>query len=371
VVPGSTDDAVINGSNSFGTTVYAVTVNGTAVAHSLTLNSSTLTDSGTLTLGTLTLNGTSSGGALLTLNGGTLSAQSITTDIGTSGGLFGYGTVIGAVSGNVFIVADGGALKVQGSLSGDQSWFEINSGATLELSSGTAQSGLFSGLGMLKLDTPTAFTGSIGNIVVGDTIDLAGIIASSATYSGSTLTINETNGQQLTYNNVIGTGSLAGHIVAVASDNNGGTLVYWTQTPDTWITGTAGDWSTAADWVSGVVPGSTDDAVLNNSTAVTVYGMAVAHSLTLNHSTLTDSGTLTLGTSLTVDAGSSLNLSGSTISAGNGNDIQPGPPNGGWPTAMWTCEYTRPRHAECQKQPRCQPMNMLDIRYWLTVAEDS
>ena len=57
-------------------------------------------------------------------------------------------------------------------------------------------------------------------------IDLAGITANSATYSGTTLTVNETNGQQLIYNNVIG--NVAGDTVAVASDNNGGTLVYWT-----------------------------------------------------------------------------------------------------------------------------------------------
>ncbi len=65
--------------------------------------------------------------------------------------------------------------------------------------------------------------------MVGDAIDLAGITASSATYSGSTLTIDETNGQQLIYSNV--NGSLAGDAVTVASDNNGGTDVYWTSTP--------------------------------------------------------------------------------------------------------------------------------------------
>ena len=104
----------------------------------------------------------------------------------------------------------------------------IDSNATLELSNGSATGRFSTGsLGTLKLDAPTAFTGSIYDIVVGDTIDLAGITASSATYSGSTLTINETNGQHLTYNNV--SGSVAGDIVTVASDNNGGTLVYWAQ----------------------------------------------------------------------------------------------------------------------------------------------
>ena len=61
--------------------------------------------------------------------------------------------------------------------------------------------------------------------------------------------------------------------------------------------------------------GSTDDAVINNSSAVTVNGTAVAYSLTLDSSTLTVSGTLTLGTSLTVDDGAQLTLSGGTLSA--------------------------------------------------------
>ena len=215
------------------------------------------------------------------------------------------------MSGDVYITAAGGTLKVQGSLAADQGNFTINGGATLELSNGTAAPVLFDGTSAtLKLDAPTAFTGSIEDIVLGDAIDLVGITASSASYSGTTLTVNETNGQQLIYNNV--SGSVAGDTLTVASDNNGGTLVYWTQRASgdnaNWITGTSGDWSTAADWVSGVVPGSTDNAVINNSNAVTVNGTAVAYSLTLNNSTLTVSGSLTLGTSLTVDGGSYIDV---------------------------------------------------------------
>ena len=223
VVPTSSDDAVINNSS-------AVTVNGTAVAHSLTLDNSTLTVSGSLTLGTsLTFDN-----AYLTLSGGTLSAPSIISYSGADGFLYGYGTVSGAVSGDVYIYAESGTLKVQASLGGDQGGFYIYSGANLELSNGTSQFVDFFGTSStLKLDAPTAFTGSIGGIVLGDTIDLAGITASSAAYSGTTLTINETNGQQLTYNV---SGTLAGDIVTVASDNNGGTLVYWLQPPT--ITGT-------------------------------------------------------------------------------------------------------------------------------------
>ena len=68
----------------------------------------------------------------LTLSGGTLSAQSISSN--NDGYLFGYGTVGGAVSGDVYVTAAGGALQVQGSLAGDQGNFTIDGGASLELS---------------------------------------------------------------------------------------------------------------------------------------------------------------------------------------------------------------------------------------------
>ena len=223
------------------------------------------------------------------------------------------------MSGDVDINATGGILKIQGSLAADQGHLDIGSGATLELGNSAPVGAPISFEGSpatLKLDAPTAFTGTIRDIVVGDEIDLAGITASSASYSGTTLTINETNGQQLIYNNV--SGNVAGDTVNVASDNNGGTDVYWGTAPATttqWISGTAGDWSDAADWSRAWCPTSTDDAVISSSMAVTVNGTAVANSLTLDASILTVSGTLTLGTSLTVDDGAQLTLSGGTLSA--------------------------------------------------------
>jgi hypothetical protein len=82
-----------------------------------------------------------------------------------------------------------------------------------------------------------------------------------------------------------------------------------------WITGTSCDWSQAADWLSGAVPGSTDDVMINSSNAVTVNGTSVAHSFVLDNSTLTVGGTLTLGTSLDISDFSQLILSGGTLSA--------------------------------------------------------
>ena len=297
-VPTSTDGAVIT--NSSG-----VTVNGTAAAYSLTLDGSYLTVSGTLTLGTsLTVDDY----ARLTLSGGTLSAQSISS---TSGGdFYGYGTVGGAVNGAVYITAAGGALQVQGSLAGDQGTFTIDGSASLELSNGGAAPVIFDGgSATLKLDAPAAFTGAIEEVVVGDAIDLAGITASSATYSGSTLTINETNGQQLIYSNV--SGSLTGDAVTVASDNNGGTLVYWMPIPasESWNGATA-DWNTPTDWSDNVVPNDTlTDATLGGVGAYTVT-IGQGETFTTGAVLLDDAdATFTIigalaPTTLTVDAGS-------------------------------------------------------------------
>src|SRR5262249_24142067 len=160
----------------------------------------------------------------------------------------------------------------------------IYSDSTLNLVSGNPGSIYFNGSNAtLELGCPATFNGQIQNIGIGDKIDLAGVTVDSASYNGSTLTIHE-NGQTLTY---FVTGNVAGDVLTLASDNNGGTDIYWVPPQESWISGLAGDWSAASDWVSGVVPTSADDAVINNSSAVTVNGAAVAHSLGLNNSDLT------------------------------------------------------------------------------------
>ena len=302
VVPIAADDVVIDASN-------AVTVDGTAAANSLILNISTLTVSGSLTLGTsLTFTGYSDE---LILSGGTLSAQSIASPNPYSGYIDGYGTINAAVTGDIVIYATSGTLKLLGSIADDSASLTINPAATLELGEGTSSPVYFEGpSGTLRLDAPAAFTGSIF-VYKGDAIDLAGVSASSASYSGTTLTINETNGQHLTYNV---TGSISG-TPTIAADGAGGTNVYWPLTVS-WTPGMAGDWSTWANWSPEVVPTSIDDAVIDNSDAVTVNGTAVANSLTLDSSQLVVSGTLTISTSLTLDGDNTeLTLSGGTLSA--------------------------------------------------------
>ncbi|TPM07083.1 hypothetical protein FJ960_09200 [Mesorhizobium sp. B2-3-11] len=87
-----------------------------------------------------------------------------------------------------------------------------------------------------------------------------------------------------------------------------------------WIFGATGDWSTAANWVTGTVPTSADDTSLDSvpSGAATITGAAEANSLALDSSYLTDGGTLTLGTALTMTNGSYLYLDGGTVDAPSG-----------------------------------------------------
>jgi hypothetical protein len=164
------------------------------------------------------------------LSGGTLSAQSIRSDNGTSGELYGYGTVIlsGAVSGYVGLVADGGALKVQGSCAGDKSYLQIASGATLELSGTAALVDFISNLGILKLDASSSCTGTVAGMSGQDTIDFADINPTtvgqpsySGTSSGGTLTV--TDGTHTA--NIALLGNYLASTFVASSDGHGGTSV--------------------------------------------------------------------------------------------------------------------------------------------------
>ena len=63
----------------------------------------------------------------------------------------------------------------------------------------------------------------------------------------------------------------------------------------TW-TGGSGNWNEAANWSCGLVPGSGDDAIINNGGTVTLTANASVSSLTLSNGTLTGSYNLTADT---------------------------------------------------------------------------
>ena len=80
----------------------------------------------------------------------------------------------------------------------------MDGGATLELGGATSQTVTFAGApATLKLDDPSHFTGNIAGLAVGDVIEIAtaaNITVTSTTLNGSILTVNESNGQTLTFN---------------------------------------------------------------------------------------------------------------------------------------------------------------------------
>ena len=75
-------------------------------------------------------------------------------------------------------------------------------------------------MGTLKLDQPGDLTGAITGLVAGDAIDLAGVQATSAVVSGSTLTV--TAGAQ-TYKYQVSGSGLATNTFAMEDDQHGGT----------------------------------------------------------------------------------------------------------------------------------------------------
>jgi hypothetical protein len=81
--------------------------------------------------------------------------------------------------------------------------FSIGDWAALEFANSVISTQTVSfvdGNGLLRLDNPATFAGTISGLAVGDTIDFAGsIIASTASFVGSTLKVTESNAATLVY----------------------------------------------------------------------------------------------------------------------------------------------------------------------------
>jgi Ca2+-binding RTX toxin-like protein len=219
-VPTASDDPVVNSGSPF------ISTGKIAIAHSLVLNSgSSLTDYGTLTLsGTLTLNA----GSTINLQGGTLTAQLITSTSSQYGFINGYGTINGDLASGIYLGASSGTLVITGSSLSNYT-ASIYQNATLEFK-GTSITGAYfqsTQNSTLQLDDAAHYTGAIGNVAVGDTIDLRNISATNVTYSGTTLVVSYGAGQTLNFNV---SGSLTGDSVSYASDTHGGTNISWVAT---------------------------------------------------------------------------------------------------------------------------------------------
>ncbi len=179
-------------------------------------------DSGAITLaGSLDLGGpmTVDPLASLSMQGGSVIGNgAITIDAGAN--VSGDGAISVTTTNDGAITASGGLLDVASAIAGTGALAIGASGAELEIGGATTESMSFGGnVGTLKLDAPTSFTGAITGLVQGDTIDLAGVQATSAVVNGSTLTVTA-GSQTLTYQ-VAGAG-LSGNVFVIENDQHGG-----------------------------------------------------------------------------------------------------------------------------------------------------
>jgi hypothetical protein len=199
----------------------------------LTLSGSTPTISGSFTLtsgalnfaagSTLTLHTTNSfaGG---TVTGGTVAMNGNTTVTGTT-------VIQAAVANDGTIAADAGTLDLRGAVSGNGTII-INTGAGVEFGQASATSETVNfaagSTATLKLDQPGVFKSPITDFQTTDTIDLGGLTATAALYSGGGLTLfkGTTPVEQLTLST-----PYSRNLFHVASDGSGGTDVTVTPPP--------------------------------------------------------------------------------------------------------------------------------------------
>ena len=180
---------------------------------------------------------------------------------------------------------------------------------------------------------------SSADIATTDTLDLGGLSSASGhafttstnpSGANTTLTVTDsTTGKSATVtlagNYTSAALAAQGLVWSVSADGSGGVNVTETgPTADNW-NDTTGNWTTASDWSTGALPGSTNEAVLGGSTTytVTLTGTQAPFSVSLNDAgaTLNDQGVLELASSLTVTAGTFALTSTGTVQGGT---IEPG-----------------------------------------------
>lgn len=128
---------------------------------------------------------------------------------------------VGTFVNNGYVTVGGGAdvvnAVVKSALSGT-GYFRTEGKSTLEIEGSVAAGEKFEISGELKLDLPSSFHGTLASF---GTLDLAGILATSATWAANVLTIQESHAQL----KVSLDGAYAGHKFTVGSDHAGGSLI--------------------------------------------------------------------------------------------------------------------------------------------------
>ncbi len=156
----------------------------------------------------------------LTLQGGTITAPDLSAGLTVAAGavITGYGVIGDLASSSGLIEAAGGLLSVNGT--GGSGLFQIETGATLELTGASAQNVVFDGIdATLKLDDPTTYTGSLDLFGAGDTIDFAGVTLSAVAIANGELIGTLAAGGTIA---LAAPGVASGLKLSFASDHDGG-----------------------------------------------------------------------------------------------------------------------------------------------------
>ncbi len=252
-----------------------------------------------------------SGGAIDIGSG--VSAIAGAIHVGGLGSLTGAGTIDGNLvdDGNVTVTA--GQLVVTGDISGSGFLF-LDDGATLEAGGTVSQAITFSGDDTtLKVEQPSGLTGTLDGLAAGDTVDLVDTIATSATVSGTNLTVDIQGSAPLSYT----VGSLPSHsqFIILGDGHGGSELVVEPTSVIQWTSPSSGDWFVSSNWNngSGGLPTSTSDVVIGLSPGV----------LTPITVTIDNSGaafaSLDVRAGVTLDIDATIDNVGGVISANGGN----------------------------------------------------
>ena len=249
----------------------------------------------------------------------TLLAEAGTTlDLAGSLSALNGDTVILAASGGTFsndgsIAVSGGTLDVNTALDGVSSGgtIDVSSGGVVDVTAAVAadQTLAFADAsGLLQLNDPGSFAGTITGFDSGSTIDLTNFTGTVTSFANNVLTLS--SGIKLNIE-----GPFNPNEFVLSSDGNNGTDITWMSAPGTfnWI-GDTGDWNTPAAWDLGSVPMALDSATIaqagtntitidqaetianltlngaNDTVAIGTTGFLQAGSIAINAGTLSDTG---------------------------------------------------------------------------------
>jgi hypothetical protein len=234
-----------------------VTLGRNASIDSLGAFATLLAETGT----TLDLAGTVSAlsGETVTLadSGGTLSNDG---SIVVNGGTIDVNTPLAVGSGGSIDVSNGGVVNVSAAVAADQ---------TLAFADGS---------GLLQLNDPASFAGTITGFDLGSTIDLTNFTGTVVSFANNVLTLS--GGIKLNIQ-----GPFNPNEFVLTPDGGSGTDMTWAAAPGTftWTDGSA-NWNTPTAWDLGSAPTSLDSAIIGDAATntITIDSTTNIANLTLN-----------------------------------------------------------------------------------------